>query len=38
VPIDVLEDSDDLVEWARKALAAARRAPSKKKKGVKKKV
>ena len=37
VPIDVLEDSDDLVEWARKALAAARRAPSKKKKAAKQK-
>jgi DNA transformation protein len=37
VPIDVLEDSDDLVEWARKALAAARLASSKKKKAVKKK-
>jgi TfoX/Sxy family transcriptional regulator of competence genes len=37
VPIDVLEDSDDLVEWARKALTAARLAPSKKKKAAKKK-
>jgi DNA transformation protein len=37
VPIDVLEDSDELVPWARKALAAARRSPSKKKKANKKK-
>lgn len=37
VPIDVLEDSDELVVWARKALAAARRAPAKKKKALKKK-
>ena len=37
VPIDVLEDSDELVVWARNALAAARRAPSKKKKAGKKK-
>jgi DNA transformation protein and related proteins len=37
VPIDVLEEADDLVEWAKKALAAALRATSKKKKAVKKK-
>ena len=37
VPIDVLEESDDLVAWARNALAAARRSPVKKKKAVKKK-
>ena len=37
VPVDVLEESDELVEWARKALAAARRAPSKKKKPTRKK-
>ena len=37
VPIDVLEEGDELVEWARKALAAARRAPAKKKKAVKEK-
>jgi DNA transformation protein and related proteins len=37
VPIDVLEEAEELVEWARNALAAARRAPSKKKKVVKKK-
>jgi DNA transformation protein and related proteins len=37
VPIDVLEEADELVEWAKKALAAARRAPSKKKKAAKKK-
>ena len=38
VPIDVLEESDELVAWARNALAAAYRAPSKKKKAAKKKV
>jgi len=37
VPIDVLEESDELVAWARDALAAARRGPSKKKKTAKKK-
>jgi DNA transformation protein and related proteins len=37
VPIDILEESDELVAWAKKALVAARRAPSKKKKEVKKK-
>ena len=37
VPIDVLEDNDELVSWARNALAAARRAPAKKKKARKKK-
>jgi DNA transformation protein and related proteins len=37
VPIDILEEADELVEWAKNALAAARRAPSKKKKAAKRK-
>jgi DNA transformation protein and related proteins len=37
VPVDVLEENDELVVWARKALAAARRAALKKKPTRKKK-
>lgn len=31
VPVDILEDRDDLTAWARKALAAAHKAAAKKK-------
>ncbi len=36
VPVDVLEDRDDLSDWARKALAAAKKGASRKKPGKKK--